>query len=41
MGKMKIKAVKPGMQLEQSVYQPGTDTCLLKAGTILSNRNLD
>lgn len=41
MGKMKIKAVKPGMQLEQSVYQPDSDICLLKAGTILSNRNLD
>lgn len=41
MGKMKIKAVKPGMQLEQSVYQSGSDICLLKAGTILSNRNLD
>lgn len=41
MGKMKIKAVKPGMQLEKSVYQPGSEICLLKAGTILSNRNLD
>ncbi|MBQ8526857.1 MAG: HD domain-containing protein [Lachnospiraceae bacterium] len=41
MGKMKIKYVKPGMQLEQTIYQPGTDVCLLKAGTILSNRNLD
>ena len=41
MGKMKIKAVKPGMQLEQSIYQPDSDICLLKAGTILSNRNLD
>ena len=41
MGKMKIKAVKPGMQLEQSIYQPGSDMCLLKAGTILSNRNVE
>lgn len=41
MGKIKIKAVKPGMQLEQTVFQPDSDICLLKAGTILSNRNLD
>lgn len=41
MGKMNIKAVKPGMQLEQAVYQPGSDLCLLKSGTILSNRNLE
>lgn len=41
MGKKKVNYVKPGMQLEQTVYQPGTDILLLKAGTILSNRNLD
>ena len=41
MGALKLSDVKPGMILERAIYLPGTDQCLLKAGTILSNRNLD
>ncbi len=41
MGALKLSDVKPGMILEKAIYLPGTDKCLLKAGTILSNRNLD
>lgn len=41
MGALKLSDVKPGMILEKAIYLPETDTCLLKAGTILSNRNLD
>lgn len=41
MSALKIGDVKPGMILEKAIYLPGTDQCLLKAGTILSNRNLD
>ena len=41
MGVLKIEEVKPGMRLEQPVLKPNSTMCLLKADTILSNRNLD
>lgn len=41
MGVLKIQDVKPGMTLEQAVFLPGSDKCLLKSGTILSSQNID
>jgi len=36
-----IKDVKPGMILEKNILQPDSEFMLLKAGTILSNRNVE
>lgn len=41
MGKLRVEEIKPGMQLEQAIFPPDSDICLLKAGTTLSNRNVE
>lgn len=41
MSVLKIDEVKPGMRLESPVFKPKSDICLLKTGTILSNRNVE
>lgn len=37
---LSISQIKPGMKLEQSVYLPD-GKCLLTAGTVISNRNIE
>ncbi len=36
-----ITEVKPGMKLEQAIYSPENNSCLLSAGTILSIKNIE
>ncbi len=41
MSLLRIDEIKPGMRLESPIFQPKSDVCLLKSGTILTNRNVE
>lgn len=40
MSLIKVVEIRPGMTLQKAVYMPDTDQCLLKAGTVLSIKNI-